>query len=65
MARKTGSPLDVAHAKAMQKNNRDKGGGSSKYGRNRAKCARYRAKIGKPLGPGVEGNKAGRGKVGS
>lgn len=43
------------HAKAMRKNNRDKGGGSSKYGRNVAKCAKYRARVGKPAGRGMEG----------
>lgn len=36
-------------------NKRDKGGGSKKYGRNRAKCARYRARVGKPNGPGAHG----------
>ena len=65
MSRKKDSPLDVVHVKLMQKNQRDKGGGSGKYGRNRAKCARYRARVGKPLGPGKPGNKAGRNKVGS
>lgn len=28
-----------------------------KYGRNRAKCARYRLRVGKPNGPGQPGNK--------
>lgn len=37
-----------------------KSGGSKKYNRNRAKCARYRSRVGKPLGPGMEGNKSGR-----
>jgi hypothetical protein len=50
--------LAAKAAKLMQKNgNRDKGGGSHKYGRNRNKCARYRARVGKPRGPGVDGNK--------
>lgn len=55
MPNKGNLPLDKAHAKAMKKNNRDKGGGASKYGRNQAKCARYRARVGKPNGPGNEG----------
>lgn len=28
-----------------------------KHGRNRAKCLRYRARTGKPRGPGVPGSK--------
>lgn len=36
---------------------RDKGGGSGKYGRNRKKCQRYRMRVGKPLGRGVAGNR--------
>ena len=48
--------LSQAHAEAMRKkNNRDKGGGSKKYGRNERKCARYRARVGKPNGPGASG----------
>jgi hypothetical protein len=31
-----------------------------KVGRNAAKCERYRARIGKPNGPGKPGNKAGK-----
>lgn len=31
----------------------------SKIGRNRAKCASYRLRIGKPNGPGKDGTKAG------
>lgn len=34
-----------------------------KYGRNRAKCERYRQRVGKPRGPGVPGNKRGRNKI--
>lgn len=34
-----------------------------KHGRNTDKCARYRARIGKPNGPGKPGNKAGKNKV--
>ena len=49
--------LAEAHRKAMQKKQRDKGGGARKYGRNKIKCAKYRARVGKPLGKGVEGNK--------
>jgi hypothetical protein len=32
-------------------------GGTRKYGRNRKKCERYRAKVGKPHGPGKGGGK--------
>lgn len=49
------SKLDEAHAKAMRKKNKDKGGGSKKYGRNALKCARYRQRVGKPSGPGQSG----------
>jgi hypothetical protein len=55
MARPTN--LELAASKVLRKKNRDKGGGAGKYGRNRAKCARYRARVGKPLGPGREGNR--------
>jgi hypothetical protein len=34
-----------------------------KYGRNLVVCARYRARVGKPLGRGVPGNKRGKKKV--
>lgn len=34
-----------------------------KYGRGRKKGERYRSRIGKPLGPGVPGNKAGKNHV--
>lgn len=34
-----------------------------KIGRNKRKCERYRARVGKPLGKGVEGNKSGMNKV--
>lgn len=37
-----------------------KSGGTKKYNRNRAKCARYRNRVGKPRGIGVQGNKSGR-----
>jgi hypothetical protein len=33
-----------------------------KWGRNEAKCARYRSRVGKPNGPGQPGNKAGKNK---
>lgn len=42
---------------------KQKGGGSRKTGRNRKKCERYRARVGKPRGPGKPGNKAGRNKI--
>jgi len=38
-------------------------GGTRKYGRNKIKCANYRARVGKPRGRGVPGNKAGRNKT--
>jgi len=50
--------LAQAHAEAMRKKNKDKGGGSKKYSRNRVKCARYRSRVGKPNGPGQPGNKS-------
>lgn len=40
-----------------------KRGGTKKYGRNRVKCAEYRRRVGKPRGPGVPGNKSGKGKI--
>jgi hypothetical protein len=42
--------------KASQK----KKGGTAKYGRNKIKCEEYRRRVGKPRGPGVAGNKAGK-----
>lgn len=39
------------------------GGSSRKIGRNKLKCDKYRARVGKPNGPGKPGNKAGRGHV--
>lgn len=38
-------------------------GGNKKIGRNKAKCERYRARVGKPRGPGVKGNKRGKNKT--
>jgi len=35
-----------------------------KHGRNRVKCERYRRRVGKPRGPGVAGNKRGKGRFG-
>lgn len=35
-----------------------------KIGRNKTKCARYRALVGKPRGRNVSGNKAGKGRSG-
>lgn len=51
MARKRpdGSPRK---AKGAKKNR--------KFGRNSAKCQRYRARVGKPRGRGVLGNKSGK-----
>ncbi len=34
-----------------------------KIGRNKVKCERYRARVGKPNGPGKPGNKAGKNKI--
>lgn len=36
---------------------------SSKIGRNKVKCERYRREVGKPAGPGMTGKKAGKGHV--
>ena len=55
MARKTATALDVAFAKAMKKKTHRKSGGDKKHGRNKAKCERYRARVGKPAGPGMPG----------
>jgi hypothetical protein len=54
---KKGSALDVTHAKLMKRNNRRRSGGDRKWGRNKTKCERYRARVGKPLGPGEPGQK--------
>lgn len=35
---------------------------SGRRGRNKKKCEKYRALIGKPNGPGVSGNKSGANK---
>ena len=34
-----------------------------KYGRNKLKCESYRRRVGKPNGPGVPGNKAGKNHI--
>jgi hypothetical protein len=47
--------LYEAALRRSKKNKKDKGGGSKKYGRNERKCARYRARVGKPNGPGASG----------
>lgn len=40
---------------------RAKGGKKNrKFGRNKAKCETYRRRVGKPNGPGVDGNKSGK-----
>lgn len=36
---------------------------ASKHKRNEKKCQAYRAKVGKPRGPSVAGNKSGKGFV--
>ena len=38
-------------------------GGLGKHGRDKIKCEKYRTRVGRPRGPGVVGNKAGKGKV--
>lgn len=54
------SNLQEKHDKIMRGNRKEKGGGTRKYGRNLAKCKRYRDRVGKPLGRGVDGHKSGR-----
>lgn len=39
---------------------RKKGKKGRKIDRNKVKCANYRARVGKPRGPGVSGNKSGK-----
>lgn len=36
---------------------REKGGGTRKYLRNKKKCERYRSRVGKPRGKGIPGNR--------
>lgn len=50
-------PVLISRGKT-QKTNKNR-----KYGRARKKCERYRARIGKPRGPGKPGNKAGKNKI--
>jgi len=47
----------------MSAKTRTGSGGTKKYGRNKEKCQRYRMLVGKPLGRGVPGNKAGKNHV--
>lgn len=51
-----GSKADVK--KRSSKKNKKR-----KIGRNKEKCAEYRRRVGKPRGPGVPGNKAGRNRI--
>lgn len=44
----------------LRKSKSDKKNKNKKYGRNRVKCARYRAMVGKPNGKGQPGNKRGK-----
>lgn len=47
----------------MAKKANKKGGKKNrKFGRNKVKCERYRHLVGKPNGPGLPGNKAGKNK---
>lgn len=39
------------------KKKKKEGRKNRKYGRNKIKCARYRLRVGKPRGPGMEGNR--------
>lgn len=50
-----GSKADVK--KRSSKKNKKR-----KIGRNKIKCAAYRLRVGKPRGPGIPGNKAGKNK---
>lgn len=59
MAKKAGSRKLIGGVWIVTSSDK-KSGGSKKYNRNRAKCARYRNRVGKPRGPGQEGNKSGR-----
>lgn len=45
---------------ARGKTQQSKSKKTRKYGRNKVKCERYRARIGKPRGPGKPGTKAGK-----
>lgn len=47
----------------MSKSDSKKRAKGRKIGRNKVKCERYRARIGKPRGPGIPGNKAGNNKA--
>jgi hypothetical protein len=57
MPKKQSSPLDATHQKLMKKRERKKSGGDKKFGRNKVKCANYRARVGKPAGKGQPGQK--------
>lgn len=63
MARKSQAEvqLDAMFGKKQSKR-QDKKNKKAKYGRNLKKCATYRARVGKPNGPGQPGNKAGKRK---
>ena len=47
----------------MADKQRKRGKKGRKYGRNRKSCEAYRKRVGKPRGPGVPGNKAGKNKI--
>lgn len=42
---------------------RKRGKKGRKIGRNKAKCLNYRARVGKPRGKGISGNKSGKNKA--
>jgi len=57
---KTNPNADALFASLVKgKKRKEKGAGTKKYDRNRLKCARYRARVGKPH---KIGNKRGRNK---
>jgi hypothetical protein len=61
LARKSQAEVQLDKLFGQQKSKRqDKKNKKAKYGRNLKKCAKYRARVGKPNGPGQPGNKAGR-----
>lgn len=55
--------MDSLHERverALRKSKSDKKNKNKKYGRNLKKCATYRARVGKPNGPGQPGKKRGK-----
>lgn len=54
----TGLKKGEAHTAKATKHSRE-----GRKGRNKKKCERYRAKVGRPNGPGRAGNKSGKNKI--